>query len=325
MNNIITLTVNPAVDKSTKVKGIRPTSKLRCKRPTYEAGGGGINVSRVIKELGGESKCFFLAGGSTGGHLKILLEKQGIEHQAIPIQGWTRENLSVTDTTNNQQYRFGMPGPQVHEKEWKVLLEKVKNTVSKGDFFIASGSLSSGIPFDFYARLSSIVSNVNAKFVLDTSGEALKQAAEQGAYLIKPNLGELAILCGVSSISVMNLETTVQHCLEKYPIEILLVSLGAKGALIAYENKILQLPAPTVHHQSTIGAGDSMVAGMVYGLYTKKSIADATRLGIACGTAATMTQGTELCKRKDLEELYKCMKPKEPKEPKEPKIKLISD
>jgi hypothetical protein len=103
MKNIITLTVNPAIDKSTTVEGIKPHSKLRCTAPFFEAGGGGINVSRVIGELGGSSLCTYLAGGPTGIHLKEMLSQANILQQIIPIQDWTRENLAVTDITNNQQ------------------------------------------------------------------------------------------------------------------------------------------------------------------------------------------------------------------------------
>ncbi|HUH45909.1 MAG TPA: PfkB family carbohydrate kinase, partial [Arenibacter sp.] len=110
---VITLTVNPVLDKSVSVAGIRPNTKLRCTAPSYDPGGGGINVSRALKKLGSDSLCIYLAGGPTGEHLKQLLDKEGIEQFVVPINGWTRDNLAVTDTITDQQYRFGMPGPLV--------------------------------------------------------------------------------------------------------------------------------------------------------------------------------------------------------------------
>jgi 6-phosphofructokinase 2 len=138
MKKTITLTVNPALDKSTMVAGIRPHYKLRCTAPIYEAGGGGINISRVIKELGGTSLCMYIAGGPTGAYLKNLLEEADIIQQIVPIQAWTRENLAVMDTLNNQQYRFGMPGPPVSGSEWKNTLAKLEAVLLEGDYLVAS-------------------------------------------------------------------------------------------------------------------------------------------------------------------------------------------
>ena len=305
MNKIVTLTVNPAIDKSTSVSGIRPHSKLRCHTPTYEAGGGGINVSKVLHELGGKSLCMYLAGGPTGIHLKNLLVELNIQQRMIPIQGWVRENLSVTDLTNNQQYRFGMPGPMVTESEWKNTLRPLEAVLSEGDFLVASGSLCPGMPIDFYARVAAIAKKKKVKFALDTSGLVLIKGAEAGVYLLKPNLGELAALCKVKTISFLELESVAKTFLKNNPCEILVVSMGAQGAMMVTEGRVEYVAAPIVYQKSTIGAGDSMVAGMLYALAEGKSVAEMVKYGVACGTAATMTEGTQLCKKKDVKELYK--------------------
>lgn len=150
MNKIITLTVNPAIDKSTTVAGIKPNSKLRCNTPVYEPGGGGINVSRVIQELGGTSLCMYMSGGPTGELLQQQLSDMSITQEIIPISGWVRENLAVTDTKNNAQYRFGMPGPTILENEWKKALKQVDGILSANDFLVASGSLCPGMPIIFF-------------------------------------------------------------------------------------------------------------------------------------------------------------------------------
>ncbi len=305
MKKIITLTVNPAIDKSTTVAGIKPNSKLRCADPIYEAGGGGINVSRVLNELGGTSLCMYMSGGTTGNHLRDMLVELDILQQVIPTEGWVRENLSVTDTTNNQQYRFGMPGPIVNESEWKNTLEQLEAVLSEGDFLVASGSLCPGMPIDFFAQVSRTAQKKKAKYILDTSGEALLKGAQAGVYLLKPNLGELASLCGVKTISFLELESIAKTFLENNPCEVLVVSLGAQGALMVTKNTLEYIAAPIVYQKSTIGAGDSMVAGMVLGLAQGKSFPEMAKYGVACGAAATMTSGTQLCKKKDVEELNK--------------------
>jgi 6-phosphofructokinase 2 len=308
MNKIITLTVNPAVDKSTTVASIKPNSKLRCSDPVFEAGGGGINVSRVLAELGGTSLCMYLAGGPTGKHLKDLVDAQQIPQDIIPIEGWTRENLAVTDTSAHQQYRFGMPGPKVNELEWKKTLEHLHDALQEGDILIASGSLCPGMPVDFFGQVAKISLKKNVKFILDTSGEALRSAVKVGVFLLKPNLGELSSLCGVTSISFKELEGYAKKFVVDNPCEVIVISLGAKGALMATKDTLEYIAAPIVHQKSTIGAGDSMVAGMVYRLSQGKSLREMVRYGVACGTAATMTEGTQLCKKKDVTSLFKWIK-----------------
>ncbi|KAA2219803.1 1-phosphofructokinase family hexose kinase [Maribacter flavus] len=303
MNRIITLTVNPAIDKSTTVAGIKPNNKLRCSLPVYEAGGGGINISRVLLELGGTSLCMYLAGGPTGSHLNNMLVDFGIPQLVVHIEGWVRENFAVTDTSNNEQYRFGMPGPMIKDQEWKKTLEQLEAVLVEGDILVASGSLCPGMPTDFFARVSKIAGNKNVKFILDTSGEALLKGAQAGAYLLKPNLGELATLCGVETISFLELESIGQTFLKNNPCEVLVVSMGPQGAVMFTSQSIDYISAPVVYQKSTIGAGDSMVAGMVLALAQGKSLLEMAQYGVACGTAATMTDGTQLCKIKDVEEL----------------------
>ncbi len=305
MENIISLTVNPAIDKSTSVAGIKPNSKLRCDTPVYEAGGGGINISRVIKELGGTSLCMYLAGCATGVHLKQMLTEADMLQQIIPIAGWTRENLAVTDTMTQQQYRFGMPGPQITEKEWQQTLEHLVAILAEGDYLVASGSLPPGVPTDFYARIAAIAKSKNVKLILDTSGEALLYGAKEGVYMLKPNLGELSALCGVKSVSSIDLEPLARELLEQKSCEVIVVSLGARGALLVTKDLTEYISAPTIHPQSTIGAGDSMLAGMVLGLAQGKSFSEMAKFGVACGTAAAMSPGTQLCKKQDVEGLYK--------------------
>ncbi|TLP74254.1 1-phosphofructokinase family hexose kinase [Maribacter sp. ACAM166] len=305
---IITLTLNPVIDKSVTVAGISPNTKLRCSAPKYDAGGGGINVSRALKKLGSDSLCIYLAGGSTGEHLKQVLDQTGIEQMVIPIKGWTRDNLAVTDTTTNQQYRFGVPGPQVEKEECETVLKRLEEYLGENDYLVASGKLPPRMPEDFYVKVAVIAEKKGARFILDTSGEALLKTANSHIYMLKPNLGELSALCGVESISALKLETLAKNFLAEHDCEVLVVSLGPKGALLATKFEMEYIPAPTVLQKSTIGAGDSMVAGMLVSLLKGKSFSDMVKYGIACGTAATMHEGTQLCNKEDADRLYEWIK-----------------
>ncbi len=308
MNKTITLTMNPVVDKNTSVAGIMPNKKLRCASPAYFAGGGGINVSRALKKLGGESLCIYMAGGPTGTHLQKLISDEGIEQNVIQIEGWTRENLSVTDTNTNLQYRFGVPGPEIKKEEWERVLSLLERRLKQDDFLVASGKLPPGAPNDFYVRASKIVDTVGAKLILDTSGDALLPSMQANIFLMKPNLGELSTVLWVKSISAMQLESLAERFLRENTCEILVVSLGAKGALWATPTEMEHIPAPTVQQKSTIGAGDSMVAGMLFSLMHGKSLSDTVKYGVACGTAATLHPGTQLCNKKDADALYDWIK-----------------
>lgn len=311
MKTIVTLTLNPAVDKSTFIASLKPNSKLRCAEPLYEAGGGGINVSRAIKELGGSSLAMYFAGGPTGEHLKNLLTNEGVLNKFVSTEGWTRENLSVTDNATNLQYRFGMPGSKVSEKEAEEILEKLEIQLINADYLVASGSLPPGLPNDFYVKVASIAKKNKVKCILDTSGEALVEGAKGDVFLLKPNLAELSAMCGVKSVSAMELEKLARKFLQNNSCEVLVVSLGPKGAMLITEEQIEQITAPTVHQKSTVGAGDSMLAGMVLSLVNGKSYKEMLAFGIACGTAATMTPGTQLCKKEDVEKLYDWLLKKE--------------
>ena len=168
------------------------------------------------------------------------------------------------------------------------------------EFIVASGSLPPGVPSNIFALLSNIAVRKNAKFIADTSGEALKEAAATGAYLLKPNLGELASLAAVSTIEPGEIAMVAKKILQQYPVEILVVSAGAEGAMLFTEKELHKVQAPTVQRKSTVGAGDSMVAGIIYSLSKKTNLKQALQYGVACGTAATMNAGTELCKPDDV-------------------------
>lgn len=309
---IVTLTLNPAIDKSSSVHGIKADSKLRCTPPKYHAGGGGINVSRAIHKLGGESLCTYMAGGPEGELMQQLLEQEEIQQHVVKIKNRTRENFIVVDTARNQQFRFGMPGPEVSGEELETTLEAMKQHCEKADFIVASGSLPPGAPKDIFTRVISIAKEKGVKCIVDTSGEALISAANEGVYLLKPNLGELSALSSKESVTALEQEDLARQLIEENKCEVVVVSLGPQGAMLVTRDNIEYAPAPTVHRKSTVGAGDSMVAGMVLSLAQGKPLTHAVMYGVAAGTAATMNEGTELCKKEDTEKLYQWIRSKVP-------------
>jgi len=302
MKTIVTVTVNPCIDKSCSIDKLIAEKKLRCSAPKFEPGGGGINVSRAIQKLGGSSTPVYFAGGPVAAMLKQLLEKEDIHPYVVTIEENTRENFIVHETSTGNQFRFGMPGPVVTENNLQQCLKIVEDL--HADFVVASGSLSPNMTPDFYAKLGSVVKKHNTKYIVDTSGEAVKYALEQGVYLWKPNLGELAAFAGFGELTDDTAVAAAKKVIAAKHAEIIVVSMGAAGAMLVTENMVERIPAPVVKKKSTVGAGDSMVGGIVYSLANGRSLKDAVKYGVMCGTAATMNFGTELCKKEDVDFLY---------------------
>jgi 6-phosphofructokinase 2 len=298
--------MNPAIDASCAVESVFPDHKLRCSGVCYEPGGGGVNVSRAIRNLGGDSTVLYQAGGPSGEMFGVLLDREGLKHEAVPIENWTRENFTVTEAASGQQYRFILPGPSVSPEEWNRSLERIDGTGELPEFVVASGSLPPGVPADFYARLAKRVDAKGSRFVLDTSGAALAAAlrGEGKVYLVKPSMRELREFAGRELSHESEQEQAAIQMVKSGQAEIVVVSLGAAGAFFASAGGCERIRAPSVPVKTKVGAGDSMVAGIVFALARDMSLRDAVRFGIACGTAAVMMPGTQLCRREDAERLF---------------------
>lgn len=304
MQTVITLTMNPALDKSSGVERVIAERKLHCTQPRFEPGGGGINVSRAMRKLGGESTMIFPYGGVTGDSLLKLLGQDRLTCLPIPVDGMTRENLMVLEETTGRQYRFGMPGSLLRDEEWQRCLNALAEGKEKPAYIVASGSLPPGVPDDFYARVAKIGKGLGARVVIDTSGEPLRHALQEGVYLIKPNIRELGELIGRERIDDITPEKFALELVRTGRTTVVALSLGAGGVLLASAEGCERLRTPVVPILSKVGAGDSMVAGMILSLVRGFSLADAARFGVAAGAAAVMTPGSELCRREDAERLY---------------------
>lgn len=305
METVVSLTMNPAIDKSATAELIAPEIKLRCFDVRRDPGGGGINVSRVIKRLKGESIAIFPSGGMTGKLLEQLLDGEGITHQPIPIQAMTRENFTAYDEVTEVQYRFGMPGAELTADEAQACLASLSDVDGQPAFVVMSGSLPPGVEPDFTRQVAERVTEMGAKLVIDTSGEALTAALEVGAYLIKPNIRELRLLVDAKLRTEREQEEASRDLIKQGKAEVVVVSLGAAGAMLVTADLTKRMRAPVVAIQSKVGAGDSMLGGIVLKLAQGEDIVEAVRYGIAAGAAAVMTPGTQLCHYDDVEQLYR--------------------
>jgi 6-phosphofructokinase 2 len=302
MEKVLTITLNPAIDVSTTIPYLLPGKKLRCSMPVFEPGGGGVNVSRVLHRMGYTSTAMFMAGGHTGLFFTNLVEKEGIETLVVPIEGSTRQNLIAHDASNDLQYRFGMPGPTVLEREWRHCLQMLEDAKDY-NYVVISGSNPSGVPPDFYARAADIIRAGRSKLILDTSGEALKFALQEGVFLAKPNLGELSHLTGGGELDPGSVVEAGRTIIKRGNAEILVISMGAAGAMLITANEYYHQPAPAIEIKSTVGAGDSMVAGLIIGMQKQLPLKEVLKYGVAAGTAATINPGSGLCTRENLEKV----------------------
>jgi len=302
MKPIVTLTVNPAIDASCLADEVIPMRKVRTREERYDPGGGGLNVARVIHELGGEAVAFYLAGGLTGQALEGLIERSGVAAVRVPVSGLTRVSHTVLETSTGHEFRFTPEGPVVEEAEWLNCLEVL--SVIDGDYFVVSGSLARGMPADFYARVAKLVKARGGRVVLDSSGSPLHWALQEGVWLVKPSRRELEHLLGRKVLTPQDEEALAREVVEQGRAEIVALTLGTSGAVLATRDGALRLPSPKVDTKSAVGAGDSFVGAMVWALAQGLPVEEAFAHGIAAGAATAMTTGTELCRRADVERLY---------------------
>lgn len=295
---IATVTVNAALDVASVVPQLMPERKLRCEGPTREAGGGGVNVARGIHALGGEATACVALGGATGEVVRSLLEAEGVAMRVVRTQEWTRENVNIVERSTGNQYRFCMPGPRLAEAEWQQLIEQAAGV--EPELVVVSGSLAAGVPTDFYARAAK---RLGGRIIVDTSGDALLACRGIGVYLIKASLREFATLIGATRVDEGKLRQLAAQAVAGGVCEVLVVSLGAGGALWTTATEQQRLLAPAVEVRSSVGAGDTMVAGVALALARGGSLAEAVRYGVAAGSATVMQPGTALCRREDVERL----------------------
>jgi len=303
MTDILTLTMNPALDLSTSTDKVVDTHKLRCAAPQYHPGGGGINVARVVHRLGGDCLALYPAGGATGQHLRRMLDEEQVRSHCVAIQGDTRESLSVHERSSGHEYRFVLPGPALSPREWQACLEFVRRMDTAPQYLVASGSLPPGVPVDFYAQLAQAAHARGSLLVLDTHGPALAAALEEGVYLVKPSLRELREFTGEALEDEGQWLEAAQKLVREGRSRLVALSLGEQGALLVTADASLRATAVPVPVASTIGAGDSFAAGLVWALGHNSGLEESLRYAMAAGAAALLAPGTALCQPADVERL----------------------
>ena len=301
MRPIVTLTINPTIDAFCRTDRVIPVRKVRTHGEHYVPGGGGLNASRMIRELGGATVAFYMAGGLTGQALEGMVERTGLAAVRIPMTGLTRVSHVVLEESTGQEYRFTPEGPDVEEAEWRHCLEVL--AVVEAPYVVASGSLAPGIPADFYAQVARLVKERGGRMVVDSSGPPLREALAEGVHLIKPSRGELEKLLGRTAASVAEAEALALEVVASGRAEIVALTLGAEGAVLATRDGTIRLTSPKVETRSAVGAGDAFLGAMMYAMASGQTLPQAFALGVAAGAATAASSGTALATRAQIEGL----------------------
>ena len=303
MPSIVTITFNPCIDKSVSVPLLVPDKKLHCTVDQLQPGGGGINVARVIKRLGLPVTAIYPTGGSSGTLLHNLLAKEAVTAITIPTDHPVRENIILTETATHKQYRLGMPGEALASQQWDACIQAL-DKAEEVSFIVISGSISENAPNNLFRQIADITNKKGAKLIVDAAGETLQRAVTVGAWLIKPNLSELAELVGKKLTNECEIQKAAQELITDGHCKIVVVSMDARGAMLVTAGHCYRAIPPIMKPQSSVGAGDSMVAGLVYSLCIGETLQDTLKMGVACGSAAIMNKGTSLCYLDDVNKIY---------------------
>ncbi len=301
---VVTLTLNPALDLSSEVPALIPDQKLRCTDPLLDPGGGGLNVSRAIAALGGESLALVALGGLTGDRLAGLIRAEGVPFLALTAPGETRLSLTVTEGTTGRQYRFMLPGPRWSEQDRERVFTLLRASARPGAFGVISGSQPPGVPVDFPAQLARAMPGLNV--VLDTSGPALVEAVSHpipGLAILRMDGEEAESLAGGQLITRSDTADFAQSLVARGVAGCVVIARGADGSVLVDKDRRIFAKAAKVKVKSTVGAGDSFVAGLVLALARGETPEAALSLGSAAASAAVITDATQLCRTDDVQRL----------------------
>lgn len=301
--SIVTLTMNPALDITVDADDVVPTEKIRCRSERYDAGGGGINVARFAGILGASVSAVFAAGGPTGVRVAGLVRASGVACQQVGIRGATRESFTVNDRRSGKQYRFVLPGPVVDDDEQLSCLEALQHAAEAAQFVVASGSLPCGVAPDFYQRVATVCARAGVPLILDTSGGGLAHV-RSGVFLLKPSVRELRECTGRPLHTEQEQMQAARELINSGVTEVVLVSLGEQGALLATSSECVRFAAIPVAAVSGVGAGDAMVAGVAVGLVRGWTLVRSVRYGTAAAAAKLQTPGTSTYGRGQVERYF---------------------
>lgn len=305
---IYTITLNPALDQYMEVERLRLDDANRLRSECLFAGGKGIDVSRAIRHLGGDSMALGFIGGHNGRIITDLLKREWVTSYFTPIARETRRNVIISATGEGTQTILNAAGPSVTAGEWRAFLAHLRLLDLRDAYVVMGGSLPRGLPADTYERLIRLVQGRGARAVLDADGAALRAGLRARPFAVKPNVNELRRAVG------RPLRTTAEvlaaaASLHRRGVAVVIVSRGRRGLLVVGEDGrggptvVLRAVPPAVTVRSTVGAGDSTVAGFVIKLAGGKTLEEAVRYATAAGTAATLAPGNQLCRLADVQRL----------------------
>lgn len=300
MPRFVTITPNPALDVSTSVDQLVDAHKLRCDAPQVHPGGGGINVARVLHRLGAQVQALYPAGGATGERLQGLLDAEGVPSLRWAIAGETRESWTVHERQSGREYRFVLPGPLLSAAEWAEGLARLRRVSPCPAWVVSSGSLPLGVASDGHAQIARVVKDMGARMVVDSSGAALAAALAQGVWLVKPSLRELAELTHEDLTTPLQQRQAARQLIARGQAQMVALSLGPEGAMLVTADQCLHAAALSVPLHSTVGAGDSFLAALVWALDRQDDLRLALATAMAAGAAAVMSSGTALCQPQDV-------------------------
>lgn len=303
---ILTVTLNPAIDKTVYVENLQEGKLNRVKASRMDPGGKGINVSKALCSygVGVEQKATGILAGMNGRHLLSLLEKYSFSKEFLMVPGETRVNLKIRDLRTGLVTEINEAGPTVMKNDADKFMELLKKHLQKCDLMVLSGSLPEGIPSDFYALCIKLASGMKVPSILDADGEALKLGCRALPYAIKPNLYEFERLTGKSFSDYSEIRDEIK-AMQETGIELILVSLGKEGSILGYRNKTYHaLPLP-VQVKSTVACGDSMVAALAYCIQNDIPLDETAKITSAAGCLTAALDGSEMSEWKDIKNVYK--------------------
>ena len=306
---IATLTLNPTLDLTVSLKKLDYNDINRVREIQKDPGGKGINISRIIHRLNGETVALGFLGGYTGKKIKKLLDEEGVPNNFTWISGENRSNITIDLIGKSRQIKINEDGPRINNDELNSLMKKI-SSLSTGDFLIMSGSIPRGIRKEVYFKIIHIAHQKGVKTVLDTDGEPLYLGLRAKPFLIKPNIYEAQRLLEKIHGRRVRISTETDlfnaaNDLSKTGADIVIISYGPRGIIVTSDGKFWRSYPPIKLKYAGVGAGDAVIAGFVYGFSMNKGIENCIRLGIVCGTAATLQKGTRLCRTKDVQRLLK--------------------
>jgi 1-phosphofructokinase family hexose kinase len=300
---IYTLTLNPAVDRELTVPAMEFDSVLRASESRVDFGGKGFNVSRLLKGMEEPSTAIGFLGGNAGKLLQEGLQNLGIGTDFVWIAGETRTNVSIVTQAHGHYIKVNEKGPLVDASKQKELLDKIDLLAKCGDWWVLAGSLPSGIADDFYARIVNVLNEHEAQAILDTSGESLRLGCAEKPYLVKPNTEEAYSLTGLPIGTPAEIAVAAAE-IRKMGAQNVVVSMGKAGALLQTPEETWLTRSPKIKEKNPIGAGDSMVGGLVWALTQGIALKESLGWGVASGAATASLSGTEVGSRPLIEELF---------------------